>query len=97
MSIERAKLQMRLEQLENPSFFHEIKDEIERTQQDIQNLKTMNNRLALEQNTIVDQIQKYTDTYKSDENAALKSIKFIKDETSRITLQIYDKEKDLET
>ncbi len=57
----------------------------------------MNNRLALEQNTIVDQIQKYTDTYKSDENAALKSIKFIKDETSRIGLQIYDKEKDLET
>jgi hypothetical protein len=31
MSLEKAKLQMRLEQLENPSFFHEIKDEIERT------------------------------------------------------------------
>lgn len=53
----------------------------------------MNYRLALEQNSVIDQINKFSDTYKSDENEALRHIKNIKEDIQRQTLQIVEKER----
>ncbi len=89
-------MQMRMESLENPSYMQQIKDEIERTAKEIQQTKNMNYRLQVEQYANVDQLKKFSDTYKSEENQQLKSIKQLNEDIQRTNLQIVEKERQLD-
>lgn len=48
LSMERVKLQMREDQLQSSSYLAHIKDEIERTQREVQSVKAVNYRLEVE-------------------------------------------------
>lgn len=89
-------MQMRMESLENPSYMQQIKDEIERTAKEIQQTKHMNYRLQVEQYANVDQLKKFSDTYKSEENQQLKNIKQLNEDIQRTNLQIVEKERQLD-
>ena len=89
-------MQMRMESLENPSYMQQIKDEIERTAKEIQQTKNMNYRLQVEQYANVDQLKKFSDTYKSEENQQLKNIKQLNEDIQRTNLQIVEKERQLD-
>ena len=56
----------------------------------------MNYRLSVEQYQNIEQLNKFSDTYKNDENHALKKIKQINDEIQRANLQIVEKERVLD-
>ena len=59
-----------------------MKLEIESTEKDIQHLKTLNNRLQLEQQSNIEQLHKFSDlTYKSGgENEAFRQVKNIRED-----------------
>lgn len=78
--LEKAKMQMRMEALENPNHMQLIKDDIDRLHQEVQSMKSMNIRLQVEQSQNVDQLKKFSDSYKSEENHQLKTIKQIKED-----------------
>lgn len=94
--LEKAKIQMRVEQLEDPALVQQMKDDIERAQQEISNVRTMNYRLQVEQGQNIEQLNRFADTYKSDENQALRHIKSLKEDLQRVTLQIVEKERAIE-
>lgn len=48
MVLEKAKMQMRMESLDDPTYMQKVKDDIERTNKEIQQMKNMNYRLQVE-------------------------------------------------
>jgi hypothetical protein len=45
---------------------------------------------------MIDQLHKFTETYKNEENHKLKQVKNLKEELQRINLQIFEREKDID-